>query len=1288
MEDDDDHLDEEEDGREEGQVLSGPHGLQGGIISDEDDSDDESRFDGGETTESNVPNNSTNDHPVNLSTNESVNGRLENNQHPPEAGHPPVAAPNDDSRAAGAASLMMMMHPGAVQHSDVSAMGFAPPTHQQQPLQYAEHGQVFQYPSAYADTSSSSFQQPHPAAFWNHTTNYPPQLAYFPPPPPGMAPAGLYAQPSSPPMAPPFVATQAYPPPPQANTTTFAPQPPHPHHTPGATAGTGNAQAFAAGAAWAAAQIAQAAADYANSGGFAHATGPARPPPQAAAQPFTAPWYPYPAQPSPTPTQQQQHGPSADHHPTEQLWDDAATASSLSSVVMLEQPPQEQQQQQQQYRTETHPPERRRRSGFGRSRDGAPDPADSEADLTEPIANNRESGNHRDEDPHDYPPSHFRDTSRHRRKRQQRLPPPNEEDNDDNQEGYSQHHSRGRRPSGRSSRSGSTPKQQEQPAPPQREKIRRRLRSDGESSSSGSSFYPPHHSSMESPYYHCPSTSRRHYKKKKARSDESLLGKTAVSALYEWCSKRDRKPIFMEQGKPTFVASYVGNPLENTTVPSPPEEFDFTVALNDEEDVALGRGSGTTKSAAKQMAARRALQSLVPGVVFDSTTGILVELPNFNREDYASRHHQPLKWALQEHPHHEATTTSVRKTDSEVAADELAPNLAKRLAIGRDSHHHQSHSEEKHGASVATSTEGGDSILAISFSQRASLVGGSTSAAYASLRVNPDDQPHPLKPASSAVMKKRDDPSGPSIKRSLDIATSCGQSTTTSGEDEDGNTYYTGRGASVCSALLHAMVQIDSRIPEAPQYNFQVVDQTLPNIRRRVDPISESHTAIRVHRGPFSCVARLKVKKAKGSLLEIKPTADATTLIAGDAGEKGNNQDKSSYTSTSSGNEEVLEAIGIGGTKREARHVASAKLLALLFPECETMVEVKAAAEMEREKYAASKASKQHQQNASGSSTCTDAKCGATVTRKDRPYVLPDKSLNSSVPAFLLNDLKSFCLTGEPVTKQSQFDKEAELVRTRQMSRRKQIDEQVDAALHALNEQDEDGKSLPARRELTEDDVGRAVLRKATEDDDWVRIDKLFLSQMRKPAHGVASNKSATAHSGTAEEKELSSPLTIPHAALKSPSSCGTNSIVLLLCRAIAPHEDPPLGCAEMTLGFSMDKGRLLRIAKIANEPHLPQERFLECLENFARCMKCSLVVSEPAISDEAIVSQKELKMIIKAHIDLKDDSRSKVKLPKSRVSSPLQSVREESEVSDASCNDSKREPTSVSKPSKRTRVE
>jgi hypothetical protein len=110
--------------------------------------------------------------------------------------------------------------------------------------------------------------------------------------------------------------------------------------------------------------------------------------------------------------------------------------------------------------------------------------------------------------------------------------------------------------------------------------------------------------------------------KKKDRSDESLLGKTAVAALYEWCSRRNHLPSFV---------------LQQIT----PTHFDCVVTL--EDDVEWGRGQGGNKGAAKKEAARQALQSLCPTVVFDETSGFVIALRN--------------------------------------AVEDLAPHLAKQLAI-------------------------------------------------------------------------------------------------------------------------------------------------------------------------------------------------------------------------------------------------------------------------------------------------------------------------------------------------------------------------------------------------------------------------------------------------------------------------------------------------------------------------------------------------------------------------------------------------------------------------------
>ena len=579
------------------------------------------------------------------------------------------------------------------------------------------------------------------------------------------------------------------------------------------------------------------------------------------------------------------------------------------------------------------------------------------------------------------------------------------------------------------------------------------------------------------------------------------------------------------------------------------------------------------------------------------------------------------------------------RTDSEVAADELAPTLAKRLAIGRDNHQSHHHPLGNDRNDDNNNSHGGDDSLAPTLAKHLAIDGGCGPG-----HTDPDDLGEVTTTTDTAGKKKRGPQSSSlssstTIKRSLEHAaasTSCCQSTTTSGgEEENSNTYYTGRGAGVCSALLHVMVQIDARIREAPQYLFQVLDQTLlSNQRRRVDPfVSESQTAIRIHRGPFVCTARLKlIKKVdKESLvLESKPPGDAGDRNLLNEGTKHGTDSTTSEEPTPCSSvsnkisEDILEAAGVGGTKREAKHIASAKLLALLFPECETMAEVKAAAEAARERYAASRASKhqQHQNGSTGSSRRERQSIDDEESSTDKPnrrrrrpaYVLPNPTLDHPVPSNVLDDLKSICLSGEPVShaatmcSQSASEAEAERVSTHRQitNRRKQLDAQVDSALHAFNEQDEEGRSLPAGREVTADDVGRAVLRRATaEEEDLVRIEKLFLSSLHDCSSkrtgnytgylpSTATNKAWIATSnGIDEEKEppscTKSTMTLPHALLNSLSSSRGRSIVLLLCRAIAPHEDPPLGCALLTLGFSMESGRLLRIVKIANEPHCPK---------------------------------------------------------------------------------------------------
>ena len=159
-----------------------------------------------------------------------------------------------------------------------------------------------------------------------------------------------------------------------------------------------------------------------------------------------------------------------------------------------------------------------------------------------------------------------------------------------------------------------------------------------------------------------------------------------------------------------------------------------------------------------------------------------------------------------------------------------------------------------------------------------------------------------------------------------------------------------------------------------------------------------------------------------------------------------------------------------------------------------------------------------------------------------------------------------------------------EPTQARQGSRLLQIETAVDRALQRLKDEHD---SLP--EELTEDDVGRTLLRRASP-EDLPRLRKLLVENQ------------------TTSDEEL---------------SCrwwSTSSFVLILCRAVAALEDPPLGCAVLTLSFDMTKGKALRIAQIGNEPHLPQERLVECLQTFAVCMKSTLLMMDQQQTESAMM--------------------------------------------------------------------
>lgn len=694
---------------------------------------------------------------------------------------------------------------------------------------------------------------------------------------------------------------------------------------------------------------------------------------------------------------------------------------------------------------------------------------------------------------------------------------------------------------------------------------------------------------------------------RKRCSDRTLLGKTGVSALHEWCDKR-------KLSQPQFVLQ-----------PKEGDDHVMSVMLDGQE---RGRGRGFSKGTAKQEAARQALQSLLPGVVFDGD-GILVELP---------------------------TSSSL---------GDLAPNLASQLAIGEES------------------------------------------------------------------TKKRQPSS-----RTWDVYP--GTSTTSGEEDND---YYASRGASVCSALLHALWQIDDGIPEPPSYTFDVCTAAA---KRKG---SGGSSAIAVHRSSFACTARLVVKRP---LLSDDYHKDEASDERKEGSDKSRDEEANSGEKEPPSDVETLTALGTAATKREARHAASAKLLAMLFPECNGMVEVKAAAEAVREKYAASKALKMQSRRTVAIEKRKLEEPGKPTRKRSIDFATPDES-DLPLPPELSEHLRSVLGLEVPIPEEDAPAADDDVVSVeslslsekavpreekkpavlyveeslvRSLSRKKQLDERVDNALLTMNELDEEGRSLP--EELNSNDVGRTVLRRAeNKDTAWIQrllanCDDRSISNLQGRAYGESSGPLAmlgvSLSSSTLSDTETATAnesLSLPYRLW------GSNTVTLLLCRAISPKDDPPLGCAVLTLGFSMEKGPSLRIAELVSEPHLPKERFVECLGTFASHMKCVLEIKEETISDnslrlkpgESVYSTDQLRSIVEAHLGHsevqsppaaesqhtgKRDAASATRagiMDMKTIGTSLQSVQEEeAEGEDEKAKgddetDSSRHPTKSDKPCKRSRV-
>ena len=279
--------------------------------------------------------------------------------------------------------------------------------------------------------------------------------------------------------------------------------------------------------------------------------------------------------------------------------------------------------------------------------------------------------------------------------------------------------------------------------------------------------------------------------------------------------------------------------------------------------------------------------------------------------------------------------------------------------------------------------------------------------------------------------------------------------------------------------------------------------------------------------------------------------------------------------STMFGRDYILKSQGSGYSKRSAKHSADAKMLLLLFPHCSGMKEVKAAAESAIAKRRNDLSSLER----IGSLQTSPFKFATACSNSQN---LPDY-LETRMQMIFGQATDSCRVGNKPMKRRAEDDSFETDVNTRltmMASRRQQLEEKVNAALQKLNDHDEEG------RLRLSDDVGKTILRTAQIPGDVHWLQSLLKKPLRKGNSTDQLHRSIFGH-----EKD-----TVPGM-----------TIALLLCRAIDPYDDPPLGCAVLSIGFSLEKGKLLRIADISSEDHLPKERFLECLESFASYMDCVL---------------------------------------------------------------------------------
>lgn len=710
-----------------------------------------------------------------------------------------------------------------------------------------------------------------------------------------------------------------------------------------------------------------------------------------------------------------------------------------------------------------------------------------------------------------------------------------------------------------------------------------------------------------------PSSVHRGKRSKVLSSSNTLpdvTGKTAVRALYEICDKRRwSAPRFVEHDNLQTNDASSSSTYSHT-------DFIMSIIIN---GVELSRSRGASKKAAQQDAARKALVKLFPEAVFD-IYGILIELGSVDRNKIFFDH------VNFDRKVHEGGAVDI--------GEELAPSLASRLAI--DGVH------EKSRLSPAPSE---DSSISSTVSMKRSKV--------------------------SSVVTGGPLHDGKRRPKSLYPNASTTSGVSSASEEIDDDQYLATRGASVCSTLLNVMVQIDGRIRDQPTYSFDVCSNT------PIDPPSSSkRKGSECNSDAMTSKRRSTTKNGKSVTLHQTSFSCTATL---NLYERDDSNDANAEKEESKITVKCLKATGTGTTKRAARHVASAKLLELLFPECNGMAEVKAAAEAAQERNATKKVGKRTSQRPSDKFTKRSFANNDAPISKENAYIM---SLFQMKPDFTLSEhlvqkLVSYCgeivvkskdppgsalaklsLT-EPNDKITSFNNSDTLPRKR--SRRERFEAAVDEALYEMHLQEDEVKASSGFVE--ENELGKTVIRRASIEDSKT-IERLFEKIQSSKEHQDSSNLLTHISNDTVDVAKISKSNDAGFICRDMISIWNQDVVILILYRS-----EEALGCAVLSLGFSLKIGRTLKIIDIFHKQHYPKERFVDCLSSLAQRMNCKLEDRTIVKSKDVVLSKEFQKSLIEKHLTRADEAETERNHQDDQDHrtqelhrKPLQAVKEEDE--------------------------